>query len=272
MTVRTALCALGLACVMGAPGGAQEPAPPAALDSHGGFALQDPTGGKLLLMPNLTRPERLKTALCSDGSHFAVQFASRQAALKGGNGRVTPKNFEHYAGSVFTVVTGKVDPAATCFLVSDTLLAGATMLNVAPPQGSGVCAQPARFAALRNRPVVHCWPNARLGTTAHVALVEFERRGKDALAALVLVDGARTVFLDFPAEFKGAGEDLWRVDDGGVFSPDGITIVCALQRRGGYVLGTSWAGAEGLLLQIWTSEGSDRFVRILSDYWYRAPV
>ena len=106
----------------------------------------------------------------------------------------------------------------------------------------------------------------------HIALLEFERRGTDALASLVFVDGSRTLFADIHAEFRGVGEDLWRVDDGGVLSPDGLTIVCALQRAGWYALGTAWAGAEGRLLSLWISDGNERFTKILNDYWYQAPM
>ena len=79
------------------------------------------------------------------------------------------------------------------------------------------------------------------------------------------------MFADDHAEFRGPGEDLWRVDDGGVLSPQGLKIVCALQRGGWYALGTAWAGAEGRVLSLWVSEGGERFTKVLSDYWYQAP-
>jgi hypothetical protein len=103
-----------------------------------------------------------------------------------------------------------------------------------------------------------------------VALLEFDRREKDALASLVFVDGARTVFADYPAEFRGAGQDLWRVEDGGVLSPEGIGLVCALQRGGWYALGIAWSGAEGQSLSLWISEDGQRFTKVLNDYWYQA--
>lgn len=87
----------------------------------------------------------------------------------------------------------------------------------------------------------------------------------------MLVDGARTVFADLAAEFRGEGQSLWRVDDGGVLSPDGLRIVCVLQRGDSYALGTDWAGAEGHVLSLWISEGSARFTKVINDYWYQAP-
>jgi hypothetical protein len=125
---------------------------------------------------------------------------------------------------------------------------------------------------LRDRPVVHCWPIAQMGPGKQVALIEFERRGKEALASLVLVDGNRMMFADFPAEFRGAEQDLWRVDDGGVLSPEGLSVVCGLQRGGWYALGTAWSGAEGKVLSLWIADGSERFTKIMNDYWYQAPL
>ena len=194
---------------------------------------------------NLAQPELLNVALCSGGRRFPVQFAHRQAEREGNNGRQTPYNFDNLAGSVFTILTGSVDPAATCFLASESLLARSTLLSIAAPEGSGACLQRGRFATLRDRPVIHCWPIARMAPEKQVALLEFDRRGKDALASLVFVDGTRTIFADYLAEFRGARQDLWKVDDGGVLSPEGFKIVCALQRGGWYALGVAWPGGEG---------------------------
>ena len=164
-----------------------------------------------------------------------------------------------------------IDPDVPCFLVSEALLAGSAVLSVTAPEGSGACLQRGRFATLRDRPVVHCWPLAQLAAEKQVALLEFERRGTDALASLVFVDGSRTMFADVHAEYRGPGEDLWRIDDGGVLSPQGLKIVCVLQRGDWYALGTAWAGAEGRVLSLWVSEGGERFTKVLSDYWYQAP-
>jgi hypothetical protein len=88
----------------------------------------------------------------------------------------------------------------------------------------------------------------------------------------VFTDEARTIFADYPAEFRGEGEDLWRADDGGVLSPKGFQIVCALQRGSWYALGIAWAGPEGQSLSLWTSDGTERFTEIIRDYWYQAPI
>lgn len=243
---------------------------PSASDEHGGFGLADERGGRLLLGPNLARPELLRAALCGGGRRVAVQFERRQVE-SANDGRQTGRNFDKLAGSVYTVLGNAVDPGAPCFLATERLLAGSEILSIAAPDHPGACLERERVARLRDRPVVQCWPVARLASSAPVALLEFERRGKDALASLVVVEGSRTMFADLAAEFRGAEMDLWRVDDGGVLSPEGLTIVAALQRGGWFALATAWQGAEGRLLSLWISEGSEQFTKVVSDYWYQAP-
>jgi hypothetical protein len=272
MIVRAGLSGFCLFFMMSLVGGAQTQSPPSATDGLGGFGLHDQGGTRLLLMPNLAQPELLKSALCSGGRRFSVRFDRQQVAREGTNGRQTPGNFDNLVGSVFSILTGRADPDATCFLASEPLLSGTTLLSIAAPVGSGACLQRGRFATLRDRPVTHCWPIARMASGKQVALLEFARRGKDALASLAFVDGARTIFADYPAEFRGEDEDLWRADDGGVLSPDGFEIVCALQRGDWYALGIAWSGAEGRSLSLWISERSGRFTQVINDYWYQAPI
>jgi hypothetical protein len=245
---------------------------PNVTEAHGGFGLRDQSGARLLLIPSLPRPEILTAALCSGGRRVSIQFDHRQTQRDSGSGRQTPERFDELAGNVFTVIAGKVDRDATCFLASEPLLAGSTLLRTAAPVGSGACLQRGRFAALRGRPVNHCWPISRMEPGKQIALLEFDRRGKDALASLVLVDGGRTMFADYPAEFRGEGQDLWRADDGGVLSEEGFEIVCALQRGDWYALGIAWGGAEGRSLSLWISQGTDRFTKVINDYWYQAPM
>jgi hypothetical protein len=270
MTIRGALFGSCLSFLIGLSGGAWAQDLPGASDSHGGFGLPDQSGRRLLVVPKLARPELLNTALCSGGRRATVRFERRH--VEGANdGRQTWRNFDTLPGSAYAVLGNTVDPDAPCFLASQALLERSTVLSIAEPTGSGACLHADRFAARRDRPVVHCWPLARLGPEKEVALLEFERRGPDALASLVLVDGARMVFADVPAKFRGAGESLWRVDDGGVLTPEAVKIVCALQRGGSYALGTAWAGAEGHVLSLWISEGGERFTKVVNDYWYQAP-
>lgn len=271
MKTRSFLIGVYLGALFAVAPAAQVKEPPAVSDALGGFGLPDQRGTRLLLMPDLVRPDLLKAALCAGGRRVRVEFERRQGE-SANDGRQTTRNFDKLGGSVFSIVGDKIDSESPCLIASETLLAGSTVLSIAAPQGPGACGERGRFATERDRSVINCWPLARLGADKQAALLEFERRGKNALAALVLVDGTRSVFLDYPAEYKSEGESLWRVDDDGKFSPDGIKVICALQRGNVYTIGIGWDGAEGKLLQLWTSDSQNRFTKVLNDYWYHAPI
>jgi hypothetical protein len=245
---------------------------PAWTPHHGVFAFPDPNGRRLLATAELEQPERLKVALCSSGERLTVQFAHKQAASDPAS-RQIPANFDRTSGFVFTVAGGGVvKPDATCFLAYEALLRS-RVLAIQPAGSANGClaSQRLQYSRARSRAVVHCWTIARVGADRAIALLEFERRGKDALAALVLVDPQHPVFADFPAEFRNEGADLWRVDDGGKISSDVFQIVCVLQTKLAYALGVVWHGSEGRLPQLWTEAEGGRFVEVISDYWYHSP-
>ena len=247
---------------------------PRAAMQYGAFAFPDPSGTRLLTVSDLPQPAMLRTALCTGGRRFSVRFARRQAEREGYNGRQTPYNFDKLAGDVFTVVQGKIEIDATCFLASDGLLSSATLFPAGAPARPGECDPDVRprLASARNRDVVNCWSIARLPAARRLVLVEFARQDKDALASLVLIDRDRVYFTDYPAVFRGEGETLWRVDDGGVLSAEGFQMVFLLQRGTFHALGVNWAGTEGASLAVFVSDGGDHFSRVIEDYWYRAPI
>jgi hypothetical protein len=244
----------------------------------GTFAFADPAGARLLSVGGPSAPGALRTALCSDGNKFPVRFERRQVETIRWNGRQSPYQFDNVAGDLFSLVQGKIDDAfdVTCFLAADALMSSATWLPTYPSQSKASARCPAniepRLVASRSRAVTHCWPIAEGPDGRRVVLAEFAREGADVLASVVLIDRDRLVFADDHATFKKEGDDLWRVDDGGALSPEGFRIVFLVQRGRSFVLGVSWPGAEGQSLSVCVSDDESRFTRVLSDYWYQAPV
>ena len=258
-------------------GGMRGQETPASSLDYGGFAFPDLSGTRLLAHSDLPQPASFRTALCSDGHRYPVQFKSRQSERKDNNGRQTAYNFDNVAGNVFTVLEGKIDSETAntnCFLASDRLLLSGILLPVeGPPEQSTPCTPDMRhrISSGRNREVVNCWLIGR-PPAASLVLVEFARQGKNALASLVMADRNRMIFEDFPAVLRGQGPSLWRVDDDGVLSPQAFQIVFLLQRGTSYVLGMNWESAEGAALSVLVSNGEDRFTQVIQDYWYQAPV
>jgi hypothetical protein len=248
---------------------------PLATAQYGAFALPDGKGTRLLAPSDLPQPDRIHDALCSDGRRVPVRFDRRQVASDN-NARQLPSNFDKLAGNVFTVLQGQIGRgqdtlSVTCFVASTTLLSSGNLLRVQPLTGSTECGTDVgpRLASSRNRPVVRCGRIAGLPDGRNLVLAQFARQGTDALASMVLLDRDRTIFADYPAKYEKEGADLWRADDGGVMSPDNFQVVFLLQRGDSYVLGLSWAGAEGSSLTVAVSRDATRFTNVIVDYWYR---
>lgn len=260
-----------LALLAGGLGGQQ--LPPASTQ-YGAFAFPDSSGTRLIATSELSQPAGLHTAICGGGRRISVKFIGRQDERQGHNGRQTPANFDRLAGSLFAITKGKIESDATCFLAAGSLLSGARVLPIARQSQPGRC-DPAvsnTIAAERRRGVVNCWQIAGPTAGKRLALVEFGRQEQNALASMVLIDGGRAIFQNYPGEVRREGEDLWRVGDGGVFSPAGFEIVFLLQRGRFYAVGIDWRGEEGNSLGVFVSNGEDYFTRVIEDYWYRAPL
>jgi hypothetical protein len=245
---------------------------PRATAQYGAFGLPDESGTRLICVRGMPQAARVRTAMCSDGSRVAVRFERGQAARGGDDGRQVPSRFDGMAGDVFRIVRGKVGLALSCFLANGwTSRATALPMQAA---GKGVACGgelEGRIAALKGREVVRCFSLGQLPAGRRVVLAEFARMGKGALASVVLTDGERVMSADYPAEFRGEGEDLWRADDGGVLSPNGFEVVFVVRRGDKYGIGVSWAGTEGRSLQMFVSVGGKGFTRVIEDYWYQMP-
>jgi hypothetical protein len=238
------------------------------------FAFPNEQGTSLLATGDIAKPEILRVALCSGGQQVPVQFTRRQPEGPKTSGRQAPQNFAHTEGAVFRIVGGKVAADATCVLADESLLAGATVVHMKRPPQNARCSKAAypQFQADKDRPVVGCWPIAEGSSGIHVAIIEFSRRLTRALASLVVIDGDRRTYIDYPADFKGPGDDLWRADDGGEIHAEGFEVVFLLKRGATYVLAIDWAGAEGNALSVHTAEDGRQFKEVVTDSWYRSPM
>jgi hypothetical protein len=237
------------------------------------FAFPNEQGTRLLATGEVAKPEALRVALCSGDLQVPVLFEQRQPERRNNSGRQTPQNFDSSAGAAFRLVGARVSPDATCMLAEESLLAGATSLSLKRPSTGTRCSRATypEFQTDKARPVVGCWPIAD-SEGVRVAVVEFARRLNQALASLVVVDGERRMYLDYPAEFRGPGADLWRADDGGEIHAEGFEVVFLLKRGSTYLLAIDWAGAEGHALSLHAAEGPGQFTELITDSWYRSPL
>ena len=237
------------------------------------FAFPNEQGTQLLATGEIATPQALRVAICSDGRQVPVQFDRRQSEGRDSTGRQTPQNFANTAGYVFRIVSGTIRAEASCLIADEAFLAGAISVPIARPPETARCAKAMYpdFQADKGRPVVGCWPIGGSGDV-QVAIIEFTRRLTQALAALVVVDGDRRIYIDYPADFRGPGSDLWRADDGGEIHAEGFGVVFLLKRGSTYLLALDWKGAEGSALSLHTSDGAGQFKELFTESWYRAPM
>lgn len=246
----------------------------AALALAVAFAFPNQDGSRVLATGNIAQPARLRTALCSSGQRLTVEFERRQPEGKDSTGRQSSYNFANTAGSAFRVLGANANPGASCLVMDEAFLAGTTVIPLTRPPLDARClkAQYPAIQAIKSRPVVACWPIGGSPGGIQVAIVEFARRLSDALASLVVTDGDRRLFVDYPARFNGPGADLWRADDGGEIHAEGFEVVCLLKRGSTYLLAIDWRGAEGNNLSLQTVESGDQFTEVIAAYWYRSPI
>ena len=242
---------------------------PSVSGSHGAFAFPNRDGTELIVRHDVPNAANYRTAICG-GRLLPIRFVRQQtgAGMPAAD-RDVPAQFPKLVGTVFQVLERGAGPDDTCFVAVTSLIEKAELVPVRarPQQAKCTEAEQRRVAALRERRIESCWSIA----AEHVMIVQYARIQKDALASLVVLTPAAPITIDFPATFRSAGEDLWRVDDGGVFSPEGINVAFVLRRDGVYLVGLDWRGAEGSFLPLYAAVPGGSAQKVLADYWYRAP-
>jgi hypothetical protein len=238
------------------------------------FAFPNEQGTRLLATGEIAQPEALQVALCAGGQHLPVRYERRQVEGTKSTGRQSPPNFANAAGAVFEITRGHVSAGSACVLAGDAFAADTTPVPLTRPPDAARCttAHYPTFQQDKGRPVVGCWPIAQSAGGTHVAIVEFSRRLNQALAALVVVDGDRRMYVDYPADFRGPGSDLWRADDGGEIHAEGFEVVFLLKRGSTYFLAVDWRAGEGNALSLHAAEGAGQFKELITESWYRSPL
>jgi hypothetical protein len=200
-----------------------------------------------------------------------VAYARKQPRLPAGTGRQTRSNFANEAGDVFRVTGSAAQDDGTCYLTADSGLAFSA--NRAGGAGSGACDPDwLRLASqARGRNALHCWPLAGARPDVQIFAMEFAVVDTSALASLVLAVPGRLVFQNFPATYKGPGQDIWRVDDEGHLSPTAFTVLFVGRLRGTWFMGVTWAGGEGEDDYLLAADSADAFRTVKLTYRYWAP-
>lgn len=238
----------------------------------GTFAYGDSSGTELLALGAVDDPAAVIGAVCFGARVLPVRYDRTQESGPGDTGRQVARNFRNDAGRVFRIGLGTARPNETCYLSADSVvLAGAVSVR---PLGLPPCSRnhTDRVTATRRREVLHCWRVAEVPSEAELLAVQFATVDSSALASFVLIRDTSLRFHDFPAVYRGPDQDVWRVDDQGVFSPEDFEIVFVVPLPHAFAMAITWAGAEGGANQFLVADSADLFREVVSDYRYWAPI
>jgi len=251
-------------------------------------------GGTALLtatMPgdatSIKQPEQFDTAVCSGNVVVAVSFQGYQKSGPRDDGRAWAEGFDEHQGYRFQVIKGRPQPDASCLLTTEDFLAGKRIAPV-KEDTHGVPCNPeivSRLAGVEGRAVHFCRRFATVGADGELFAVEFERRGDDLLAGIVLKIGGELLVREMPARYDEASHSGWRVGDEGHLVDDAqdpsaldrevVNVFKPLfalvgESAGAMDLGIEWAGEEGLSLMLLSSSGG-KLLEVANGYRYTAP-
>jgi hypothetical protein len=123
----------------------------------------------------------------------------------------------------------------------------------------------------KHRPVLYCWTLGSAGRNVEVLALQFTVIDTSALASVMVADHDRLLFRDLPATYRGPGTDVWRVEDGGVFSPEAFAALFVGRVDVGYVMALTWAGAEGEDAYLLLADSGQVFRVVTQSYRYWVP-
>jgi hypothetical protein len=271
----------------GAPAVDSVAAPP-PISWTGTFAFASSAGTELLTLGGdsveaTDAGSDLRWAVCRGAKRVRVAHVRTQEEDAGSSGRQTAGNFARTAGEVYAGDGRDLEPNGTCFLTADSVLAASVAPYTAVPKPVDCTnLQSYAISARNGRKVESCVEIGRLGEGNSVIATQLSVRDSTALASLVLFRyaspadrdagrPARILFFDQLAAYRGPGEDIWRVDDGGRFDPSAFEILFAGQLRGTVFLALTWAGAEGESDNFLVADSLDAFRVAKSAYRYWSP-
>lgn len=234
------------------------------------FTFCDSSGRFLLAVDHRSPPARPYFAALPNGDLVPLRFVGLQTESKHGTGRHIQSNFGNLGGALFETMDAKLVPDGTYLVVSGHFLSNhrpipLRALDTVPFDSSWS----ARVRLERGRELERTWRRHGLDSIGEIGLVLFHRTRDEALASLVAAWGGKLHYEDYPGNISDT-ESIWRVDDGGVFSPRDISCIAAFRSPTGIMLARTWSGGEGESSAL-LRDSLGRLVPTLESYRYWSP-
>ena len=182
------------------------------------------------------------------------------------NHRQIDSNFDFDEGDLYKISPQK--NAKFCFLFNSDFLKVKKLLP-----GFNLTQAPMpklllkQISTIKVRSIQQSWMLAKLSNGALYGSVLFKPIGNQELASDVISSNGELYFEDFPTVRKNKGEDLWGLDDGGVFEPRFGGLLFSYNTTKGIVIAIIGYGAEGVNLEI-KEYGHFPPKKIYSNYFY----
>jgi len=227
------------------------------------FAFADGEGKKLITLARQTEEahdrekemQRYNLAIGDNGNVLNVRYAKHQSRTELDNGRQSAHNFNNLEGDIFDVVDGAAKPDASYYLVSDEQFDVRSLIPLEEMEEvQDIPTEVAQaIVEVKGRAIERGWLLAKTDEGQKVSVVQFKRQGDQMLASLVLSDGGKLTFMDYPATYDA--NSTWRVDDQGELNSRMFSILFAARTADGIALGFKWTGAEGENISILKQSG-----------------
>jgi uncharacterized protein (TIGR02145 family) len=259
---------LSVRCVNGVAPPATPPPPPpivVTLNLTGSFGF---AAGQKIIVQNKYAQNQDKgfdIAIGDGGIVTEIKFSGMQEETENGNGRDTEYNFNNLGGSIFEKTKGELISDNTYFLTKKPFEQSIIPLIPIQENESVDASTVKRIEKQKNRKIASSDLLAKTAAGAKICVFVFERKNDDMLASLVYIDGDKTIYRDYPAEYNEVS--TWRVDDNGDFG--GLHPLFLTRTDKGLIMGTTWAAFESEGAHIYV-EKDGKFVDTQfggSRYW-----
>lgn len=231
------------------------------------FGFSNESGDKILVFEEGLKTDDFTHTIDNHGSLAPIKFEFLQKGNESGVNLVAA-NFKNCAGQVFSVSDNKkAQNDLSSVIFNDAFLKKHFLISIKTlTQPTKIDeANKNKIATERKRKIKNAWKIADVvNDSAYIVIFEPK---KDSVLASLVVGNTEFIYRDYPAKYDEGS--TWRVDDGGEFPNDAITILAVFRNQAGELeIITEWAGAEGANIE-YAKANKNKFetIKETSRYW-----
>ena len=191
-------------------------------------------------------------AIGENGKSYRIEYTAYQEWGEKNNNRDIMQNFDNQAGCVYNVIDSPAASNDTYILLPDEEYRKNTILQENEAQGITIASNELlnKCTELINRKAIYGWGLSLYQNDIQISMIEFENKGDDLLAWMVLESEDFFGYCEFPAKMNDSYTG-WAMGDMGKLNDDGkrFRVLCALQNGQGVAVYFSWYAEEGEVIK-----------------------